>query len=263
MDTRVALLKEFYGGLPRDRAKIESHEHGFDFLERMLSDGTTLEYGELTLCGLLHKYKLANIPGHLMDALLLSHVEKHLNVCLYFDDRANSTFCFNLDNNHKTNNTEITPEMEIAVRETRHGLMRLGCEPLVVASGRGYHVWCRTDRPIENDRLYEFMRRIAVGAMARLHEGGLDHRKVKFNVYPDRRTRDTVSLRLFGSDHSKNRVFSRVLAREGLLDEAQSWEHFERNLRQGTVTGDNFERAYYALMAAPGEPTGMAASNLA
>jgi hypothetical protein len=250
MDPRVELLKEFYGGLPRDRAKVETHEFGFEFLERLLSGGTTLEYGELTLSGMLHKYKLAGIPVELMDELLLSHVEKRRNVCLYFDDRANSTFCFNLDNNHKTNNTEIIPEMEIAVRATRDSLARLGCEPLVVASGRGYHIWCRLDRAIENGRLYDFMRRIAVRTLATLHEGGHDHRKVKFNVYPDRRTRDTVSLRLFGSDHAKNRVFSRVLTPGGLLDEAQSWEHFERHLRLKTVSAESFDRAFDAVSAA-------------
>jgi hypothetical protein len=249
MDPRVELLKEFYGGLPRDRAKVETDEFGFAFLERLLSKGAALEYGELTLSGLLHKYKLAGIPAEFMDELLLSHVEKQRNVCLYFDDKANSTFCFNLDNNHKTNNTAIIPEMEIAVRATRDCLAGVGCEPLIVASGRGYHIWCRLDRAVENGRLYDFMRRIAVRALATLHGGGHEHKKVKFNVYPDRRTRDTVSLRLFGSNHAKNRVFSRVLTPEGLLDEEQSWAHFEKYLRTKTVTGETFDRAYDAVMA--------------
>ncbi len=248
MDPRVELLKEFYGGLPRDRAKVETDEYGFEFLDRLLSRGATLEYGELTLSGLLHKYKLAGIPPAFMDELLLSHVEKTRNVCLYFDDLANSTFCFNLDNNHKTNNTAIIPEMEIAVRATRDSLSRLGCDPLVIASGRGYHIWCRLDQAVDNDRLYEFMRRIAVRTLATLHEGGHDHRKVKFNVYPDRRTRDTVSLRLFGSTHAKNRVFSRVLTPEGLLDEAQSWAYFEDHLRSRTVSADAFDRAHDTLL---------------
>jgi hypothetical protein len=248
MDPRVALIKEFYRGLPMDRAKVESHEHGFAFLDRILVDGITLEYGELTLSGLLHKYKLTGIPAHRMDEFLRAHVEKMCNVCLYFHDRANSTFCFNLDNNHKTNNTAIIPEMETAVRVTRETLERVGCDPLVIASGRGYHVWCRAERAVDNDRLYEFMRRVAVGAMAALHAAGSDHRKVKFNVYPDRRTRDTVSLRLFGSEHAKNGVFSSVLTSAGLLDEERSWEHFESHMRTRTIPEGVFDRAFDDLL---------------
>jgi hypothetical protein len=250
MDPRVTLLREFYGGLPMDRAKVETQQHGFAFLDTILTDGISLEYGELTLSGLLHKYKLAGIPRHRMDELLMAHVEKRCNVCLYFDDRASNTFCFNLDNNHKTNNTVVIPEMETAVRATRRSLEEVGCAPLVIASGRGFHLWCRTERAIENDRLYEFMRRIAVLTMAALHKEGSDHRKVKFNVYPDRRTRDTVSLRLFGSEHAKNRVFSRVLTREGLLDEEQSWAHFEDHLRTKTIQEDTFDRAFAEVMKA-------------
>jgi hypothetical protein len=141
MDPRVMLLKEFYRGLPQDRAKVETHEQGFAFLEMLLAGGVTLEYGELTLTRLLHKYKLGNIPEARMDELLCAHVEKRCNVCLYFDGEANDTFCFNLDNNHKADNTVLIPEMKAAVRALREHLAGLGCEPLTVASGRGYHLW--------------------------------------------------------------------------------------------------------------------------
>ena len=153
MDPRVSLLKEFYRGLPQDRAKVEAEEYGFAFLERLLADGMTLEYGELTPSGVVHKYKLAGIPECRMDDLLLSHVEKACNLCLDFDVRASDAFCFNLDNNHQVNNSEIIPEMEVAVRELGGHLQKLGCEPLIVASGRGYHVWCRLEAAVANDRL--------------------------------------------------------------------------------------------------------------
>jgi hypothetical protein len=248
MDPRIELLKAYYQGLPRDRAKVETREFGFPLLERLEKDGITLEYGELTLSGLLHKYKLANIPAHAFDRLLESHLEKRCNVCLYFDTEANSTFCFNLDNNHKENNTALLPEMEIAVQTIRDLLARVGCEPLVIASGRGYHVWCRAERPIANDRLYDFMLRVAVRAMVAIHAEGRDYHRVKMNVYPDPRTRDTVSLRLFGSEHAKNGTFSQVLSQSGkLLDESSSWESFERHLHVGTLGLDEFERALEAL----------------
>jgi hypothetical protein len=250
MDRRIALLREFYGGLPKDRAKVETRRHGFRFLEEMLSDGVTLEYGELTLSGLLHKYKLANIPEHRMAGLLHSHVDKECNLCLYFGDRANNLFCFNLDNNHKTNNTIVIPEMELAVGVLREHLEQLGCEPLVVASGRGFHLWCRLEGPVDNDRLYEFMLRSAAKTVAAIHKGGHDHNKVKVNLYPDRRIRDVVSLRLFGSEHAKNRVFSRVLAREGLLAEEESWAAFERYVGNGAIALARFNRAHEQMMSA-------------
>ena len=246
MDPRVSLLREYYGGLPMDRAKVETREHGFAFLERLQEGGLTLDYGELTLSGLLHKYRLSGIPPARMDALLHDHVEKRCNVCLYFADGANRTFCFNLDNNHKTDNTQIIPEMALAMRAVRGALEALGCPPLVLASGRGYHLWCRLSEPVDNTNLYAFMRKVSVGALAAVHAAGLDHRRVKVNVYPDRRTRDTVSLRLFGSDHAKNRVFSRVVSGDGLLDEAASWAEFERHLREKTIAPADFLRAFAA-----------------
>jgi len=100
VDSRITLLEEFYRGLPKDRAKVETQEHGFAFLDRLLADGATLEYGELTLAGLLHKYKLAGLPAARFQDLLCAHVAKTCNLCLYFGDRANELFCFNLDNNH-------------------------------------------------------------------------------------------------------------------------------------------------------------------
>jgi hypothetical protein len=247
VDPRVTLLKEFYVGLPKDRAKVETWEHGFSFLENLLTDGVTLEYGELTPTGSLHKYKLSNIPDFRMNALLSAHIEKRCNVCLYFDDTANSTLCFNLDNNHKTNNTVLIPEMVFAVRCIREELAGLGCPPLIVASGRGYHVWCRLEAAAENVRLYAFMLRIAAKTMATLHEEGLDYRQIKFNLYPDCRIRDVVSLRLFGSTHAKNKLFSRILMQDGLLDEHESWAAFGHHLEHRSITLDTFNRAHAAL----------------
>jgi hypothetical protein len=257
MDPRVSLLKEFYRGLPKDRAKLETQEHGFAFLEGLLSEGVVLEYGELTLSGLLHKYKLARIPERRMDEFLLSHVEKACNVCLYFDDRANETFCFNLDNNHKVNSSALIPEMELAVRLLEENLRGLGCEPLIVASGRGYHVWGRLAGAVPNERLYDFMLRSGVATVAALHGQGRDYHRVKFNFYPDPRIHDVVSLRLFGSLHSKNKVFSRVLAPDGLLDEAASWDYFADYLKNKTIAVARFNSAHDSLAnPRPGSGTG-------
>lgn len=230
-----------------DRAKVESSRFGFEFLDELLAGGIKLEYGELTLSGVLHKYKLTNIPASRMDDLLRSHVAKNCNVCLYFDEHKNRTFCFNLDNNHKINNTLVIAEVALAVRTLAERLTALHCEPLIVASGRGYHVWCRLASEVANARLHEFMLHAAALALLALHEKGLDPLKVKFNFYPDPRINDIVSLRLFGSEHAKNKLFSRILTPEGLLDERASWEFFEDHLKTKTIDSPTFDKALLAL----------------
>jgi hypothetical protein len=251
MDPRVTLLKEFYRGLPKDRAKIETEEHGFGFLERLLSGGVELEYGELTLSGLLHKYKVARIPEPRMDEFLLKHVEKAWNVCLYFDGRESDVFCFNLDNNNLTDNRAAIAEMDTAISVLRDSLRSAGCEPLILASGRGYHVWGRLERAVANERLHHFMLHYAVATAATIHGRGLNHHRVKFNFYPDPRTRNMVSIRLFGTVHAKNKVFSLVLGPGGLLDEAASWEHFADHLRTKTIAIGTFEAVYNSLPHPP------------
>ena len=247
MDTKSGFLKEFYRGLPKDRAKVETYEHGFEYIERMLAGGATLEYGEMSLAGLLHKYKFSQVPEEQMDELMSSHIAKTCNLCLYFGQVENSLFCFNLDNNHKTNNTVVIPEMTLVVELLREILTGAGCEPLVIASGRGYHLWCRLGAPVDNGRLYNFMVRSTARALLGLHKQGYDHNRIKANFYPDPRARNVVSLRLFGSVHVKNKVFSRVLTPEVLLDEEQSWDAFGRYLREKTIGLDAFERAVAAL----------------
>ena len=99
-----------------------------------------------------------------MDELLQMHIMKECNVCRYFGTDKNDVFCFNLDNNHKTNNTVIIPEMNLALGALRKSLQDLGCEALTIASGRGYHACLRLDEPVENKLLYSFMLRAAARA---------------------------------------------------------------------------------------------------
>jgi hypothetical protein len=92
------------------------------------------------------------------------------------------------------------------------------------------------------------MVRCAARALAASFAEGGDHRRIKFNFYPDPRTDNAVSLRLFGSEHAKNGVFSHVLAPEGLLDEAASWAWFEDHLSKRTVPAAVFARAEETLL---------------
>jgi hypothetical protein len=249
MDWKLNLLKEFYKGLPIDKAKIETNEYGFNFLRQLLVDGASLAYGELTTSGVLHKYKIFDIPKHQMDELLKSHISKKCNVCLYFNTKANNMFCLNMDNNHKTNSTIVIPEMDLAIRTIRKLLIELGCEPLIIASGRGYHVWCRFDVAIDNELLYQFILRAAVKTMATLYMKGYDYHKINFNLYPYIGNHKEVSLRLFGSEHVTNKVFSHLFTPDQLLDEDTSWKYFESYMRNKTISKCKFTEAYTAIMA--------------
>jgi hypothetical protein len=252
MDPRVALLRNFSRSFVPDTVKIETERFGFDYLDELLAGGATLDYGELTAHGLLHKYKLTQVPAARMDALLQSHLAKECNVCRYFDATANDVFCFNLDNNHKTNNTVVIPAMTLALRGLRETLLALHCPPLIVASGRGYHVWGRLTAPVDNLRLYDFMLRAAARALLAFRGTDLDHRQVKFNFYPDIKVHNVVSLRLFGSDHAKNKVFSRIFTPEALLDESNSWIHFEDFVRHRAIPVATFANAFATLSAGVG-----------
>jgi len=250
MDPRVTLLKEFSSGFIEGKAKIETDQFGFEFLEWLLSAGGALEYGELTDTRLLHKYKIVDIPEHRMDDLMQLHVMKQFNVCRYFGVEKNDVFCFNMDNNHKTDNTAIIPEMSSALDTLRTCLLGLGCEPLIIASGRGYHVWLRLDEPMDNTLLYEFMIATAARALLPLLVGGADHRAVKFSFYPDINVIDAVSLRLFGSQHVKNNSFSHVFTPSGLLDEGDSWKYFEHFIRNKTTPTATIKAALEELRKA-------------
>ncbi len=184
-----------------------------------------------------------------MDELLQMHILKECNVCRYFGADTNDVLSFNMDNNHKTNNTVVTPEMSLALGTLRECLLGLGCEPLIIASGRGYHVWLRFDEPVENAALYKFMLAAAARALLPLFTGGMDHQSIKFNFYPDINVHDVVSLRLFGSDHAKNNVFSRVFTPSALLDEADSWTYFEHFVRKQTTSAATFRSALGQLQA--------------
>lgn len=239
MDSRVTLLKEFYSTMQKDKIKLESNCYGFEFLESLLSHDVKLEYGELT-SSLIHKYKLVNIPDCQIDAFLQGHINKYYNACLYFNEEANNIFCFNLDNNFKENNTALIPEMQFSVDQLTQYLTELGIEPLVIVSGRGYHVWCRLDAPINNKQLHNFMLKIVARTMEALHTNGYDYHRVKFNMYPNNEIINTVSLRFFGSEHVKNKIFSYVYSKNSVLEEGESWEYFADYLKNKTISKEQF-----------------------
>ncbi|HEY4015292.1 MAG TPA: hypothetical protein VGM06_18235 [Polyangiaceae bacterium] len=245
MDPRVGLIRDFSRTFAEGTAKVETKDCGFPFLDRLLRGGVELEYGELTPLRLLHRYKLVHVSEARMIELLAAHVDKEWNVCRYFGPTANDVFCFNVDNNRKATSAAVVAEVEVTVRALEGYLREVECEPLVVASGRGYHVWCRLGAPVENARLYEFLLPMAARALATVT--AFDHTHIKINLYPDVRLRNVVSLRLFGSLHAKTGVFSRVLGPDGLLDEAASWDRFADFVEKRAISTATFDAAYGSL----------------
>jgi len=217
----------------------------------MLTGGMTLEYGERVLCRAVYKYKFANVPTWRMEAFIGSHVRKECNLCLYFRENANSMLCFNLDRAHKLSHLPIVPEMEATVRLLSDVLTTLGCQPLAVTSGKGYHLWCRLAEPVSNDTLYNFMLRAMAKALHGLHLKGLDHLRVQARFYPDPRTLDKISLRLFGSEHVSTKVFSNVWTPDCLLDEEASWTMFEEHRKLCTISVETFRSACETLGVKP------------
>jgi hypothetical protein len=252
VDTRIDLLRAFSRGFAPGKVKIETAQCGLRFLDELLSGGARLEYGELTPLRLVHRYKIVDVPESRMVELLRAHIDKEVNICRYFHPTANDTFSFNLDNNHRIHNTVVIPEMECAVRALRQCLADVGCPPLVVASGRGFHVWCRLTEPVENDRLYRFMLHAAAVALRGVHDAGYDHENIKINLYPHVQVQNVVSLRLFGSNHAKTGMFSHVLTAEGLLDEAWSWGCFAEFVNNGKVSRAAFDAAFGRLAGTRG-----------
>jgi hypothetical protein len=247
MDPRVDLLRTFSRGFTAGAAKVETARHGLRFLDELLAGGSRLEYAELTPLRLVHRYKVVDIPEDRMDELMRAHVDKEFNVCRYFNPTANDTFCFNLDNNHRTNNTVVIPEMDLAIRALRQCLCEVGCPPLIVASGRGFHAWCRLTQSVDNERLYRFMLPAAALALSSVHAAGYDHRNVKVNLYPHVQLQNVVSLRLFGSNHAKTGVFSHIWTVDGLLGERASWDRFEEFVRSPKVSPSEFDAATQTL----------------
>ena len=262
MDNRVALIKTFYRGLPTDRAKLETTAYGFDLIAQLQARGIELEYGELTISGVLHKYKLTRIIPEQMDQLLSWHVAKLGNVCLYFDQSANPILAFNLDDNRAINSTgsagntgnvgnvgnvESTAEVELATRTLVAKLEELQCPPL------GDCQRTRLSRVVPPASRGSQPAALSVhdssrgGRPARGSATWLGPNRVKLNLYPDIRIQDLVSLRLFGSEHARNRVFSRVRAGNTLLDEAGSWAHFEEHLAHRTIASHVFAEACRAV----------------
>jgi hypothetical protein len=252
MDNKVKLLQEFFAGMQKDKVKVETKAHGFDYLEELVALGAVLEYCQLSL-NLVHKYRLLQVPPGQLTGLLQDHVKQQCNVCLYFSPEENTVFCLNLDNNHKDNDREVIPEMVFAVNNLTADLAQLGICPLIIVSGRGYHIWCRLAQPVNNEKLHWFLLRLVAKTMAAMHNQGYDYQMVKFNMYPNNKIVQLVSIRLFGSKHVNNEEFSSVFTVDGLLSEAESWDFFADYVKNHQISPAVFAQAAQILETTVGK----------
>lgn len=247
MDPRRRLLMEFFNSMQKNKLKLEINRYGFDFLDKFSAAGIILEYGQLTPY-LIHRYRFVNVPEQWLEELLQWHLDKQCNICLYFNETANNVCCFNLDNIYRGINTPLIPEIEFSVNILSEYLAELGMEPLVVISGRGYHLWCRFAAVIDNRQLFDFMIRMQARTLAALNKNKYDYHKIKINIYPNSQIANLGSLRLFGSEHIRCKIFSYVRTPTGMLDEAGSWQRFTDYLENRTIPVRQFQQAYDQLM---------------
>lgn len=249
MDRKVALLEAFFSGMCKDRAKVETKQYGFSVLEEFAGEGCSVDYVQMENHG-VHKYRLFQVSAAFRKLLLEQHIAQKYNLCLYFDKLANQVLCFNLDHNYKRESTEDVPDMARVVDCLQKQLAVFGMEGLCVKSGRGYHVWCRFDKAIANERLLEFMIRISARTLAMLHYQQYDYRSVKINMSPNPKFVELLSLRAFGSKHMRTGDFSQILAKQTLLDEGASWRFFEEYMQHKTIPEEVFTKAYAILLKA-------------
>lgn len=249
MAAKVELLEAFYRTMRRDKVKIETKNYGFDFIQQLTGNDVTLDYVQMEN-NFIHKYRLLQVPEHHRRKLLQGHINQDYNVCLYFDDIANNTLCFNLDNNCKVNNNEPIPAVDLAAGFLQQHLAEYGMAAVSIKSGRGYHLWCCFARPIANQLLLEFMIRISAQTLASLHYNKCDYHAVKINMSPNPKYVSSLSLRAFGSRHIRTGTFSHIKTPGGILNEAESWQYFADYIKNKTISEQQFMLAQAELTSA-------------
>lgn len=221
---KVKLLKKFYLTIDKTTMKLECKCYGFEFLD-MLKSHSKVDYIEHNPT--IHKYKLSCMTEAYYDSFLQSHVLQEVNVCGYYNKRANNLFSFNLDTN-KTVAEDSLIELQAAVKLISDYLQEFKIGPIVYNSGRGYHIVVKLTEQVDNRVIIKLMKYIWMRTFVTMHQNGLDKNRISISMYPHRQQEtQTNSLRWFGSKHIKTNQFSSVVLPEGTLDEQGSWQYFE------------------------------------
>lgn len=239
---KMELLRKFYSSMRTDVLKLEVRDYGLHVPDISIRAGLKVEYGEMN--GQIVKYKLSGFTPEAFNLFLLQHIDKKGNVCLYFNEEANNVFAFNIDNNEKEDNEKYTDKLKETQCILQACLDNYGIEPIILASGRGYHTWVRINENINNNCLCDFMAYIWAKTRLLQERMGMG-RKFDISLYPARNSTESNSLRIFGSEHIKNKIFSYVIhPSKGILDEAESWRYFEHYMKNKTLAKEPFMAAY-------------------
>jgi len=242
MDSRIVLLNKFYS-TDKTKAKIESKNSGTEYLDS-LTINSVFEYGEFK--NGIFKYKLSDLSPARFDELLSDHIATEINLCAYFNKESNNNFAFNLDYSALPTN-----DVKIAALLLMQNLIKLEMFPLIIKSGRGYHMWCKIDEKIENTRLISFMNKLKQISIFNIKRDGFNTENVNCTLYPRVDTND-ISLRMFGSNHIDTGMFSSVVTEinknDKLLDMSESWDYFDWYINNRIITKTCFESAYKKIM---------------
>jgi len=243
MDSRIILLNKFYS-IDKTKAKIESRDKGIEYLDS-LQKNSVFEYGEFK--NGIYKYKLSDISSTRFDEMLNEHIETKFNLCAYFNKERNNNFAFNLDYSGMPTN-----DVKVATLLLMQNLIKLDIYPLIIKSGRGYHMWCKIDEKIENTKLTSFMTKLKQVSIFKTKRDGFDTENVNCTQYPRANIND-ISLRIFGSSHIDTGMFSSVVTEininDKLLDISESWNYFEWYINNRTITKACFDNAYENIMS--------------
>lgn len=231
--SRVGLLRQFYNSLDTAIVKLECRNYDFETLETIQKSGT-IDYSEVKRC--IAKHRISNLQAKMFPGVLYGHVRGSWNICGYWHPERNTVFAMNFDDE----NGNKMQEMNYIIATAGVMLEKVFKIPSIfVSSGRGYHLWIRTAEPVENYILRSFMYNFKHRILEYAKNDGFDITGIGIYCYPMRNV-TANSLRLFGSIQTRTKEFSHIytLDREYALSENESWDYFERYLRNCSTTQD-------------------------
>lgn len=237
---KITLLREFYRDMQWNMCKLETTDYGWKAIKAIEGMDANVDYVEFT--SLIHKYRLSNVNNWLMEYFLQKHIEQKCNICMYYGEKENSLISFNLDTKIR-DAKKITHEVKGMCNAIVSCLNKLDIEPLVIVSGRGYHIHCRLEKPVDNNTLLHFMIIIELWARETLKNNNISDDMVNVSKYPHREGNTCVSLRMFGSKHIKKEIFSHICTHATVLSEEDSWNYFKDYLDNGIIPIDTFDKA--------------------
>ena len=230
---KLELLKQYFESVSRSVIKYETiQNYGFDFLNTIKDN---IVYTELLKN--ISKYKLQNLTEEQFDTYLMKHIEKQDNVCAYFNTKANNVFIFNIDEEKKGLANATAKYMY-------NFLVLAGIEPMMLKSGRGWHLWCRLTQRVPNAIIADYMIQIILITTLWLKFEGYDEKKVNISRYPMYPEKQSNSLRFPMSYHVRTKEFSNVSHPiRGELSEEESWDFLKEHMETKSLTVEEFKQS--------------------